>query len=179
MKKTALLIGLTATILSLAACGAGTKERLGLGRNSPDEFTVLERAPLTVPPNFNLVPPTPGAARPQEQTPKQTAQNLVLRAVSSAPTAAAAAKPGVTSGQNALLQQAGAPQADANIRAKLATEVGVGDAGKPESVIEKIGIKTPAEKGNVINPITEKQALEAKKIKTPAVVIKSNNAQKP
>ena len=171
MKKIALLVGLTAAALSLGACGAGTKERLGLGRNSPDEFTVLERAPLTVPPNFNLVPPTPGAARPQEQTPKQTAQNLVLRSVSSAPTVANAAKPAATSGQNALLQQAGAPTADANIRAKLATEVGKGDAGKPQSVIEKIGIKTPAEKGNVINPVAEKQALEAKKIKTPAVVI--------
>lgn len=166
------LISLLLASVALSACGAKTKERLGLGRNSPDEFSVVERAPLTVPPNFNLVPPKPGAPRPQENTPQQNAQNLVLRSVSSAPSAADAAKPVASSGQNALLQQAGAPQADANIRAKLAAETGKGDVGNPQSVIEKVGLKTPAEKGNVINPVTEKQALDAKKIKTPAVVVK-------
>ena len=37
----------------------------------PDEFAVESRAPLTVPPDFDLRPPEPGAPRPQEKTAKQ------------------------------------------------------------------------------------------------------------
>lgn len=172
MKK---LFFISAVLLSLplvlVGCSTETKKRLGLGRQSPDEFSVVERAPLSVPPNFNLRPPAPGAARPQEQTPKQTAQNLVLRSVSSAPSAVDVAKPNVTSGQAALLQQAGAPQADANIRAKLAAEVGQDDKGPPQTVAEKVGLKAPAEPGKALDPVAEKAKLEAKKIKTPAVVL--------
>jgi hypothetical protein len=32
----------------------------------PDEFEVVQRAPLTIPPDFDLRPPKPGSPRPQE-----------------------------------------------------------------------------------------------------------------
>ena len=32
----------------------------------PDEFAVARQAPLVIPPDFSLVPPKPGAPRPQE-----------------------------------------------------------------------------------------------------------------
>ena len=35
-------------------------------RVRPDEFAVTRQAPLAVPPDFALVPPNPGAARPQD-----------------------------------------------------------------------------------------------------------------
>ena len=41
------------------------KDDLGFGRQAPDEYQVVERAPLSVPPNFHLRPPRPGALRPQ------------------------------------------------------------------------------------------------------------------
>lgn len=47
--------------LTLAGCGGG-----GLNRTRPDEFAVARRAPLVVPPDFALAPPSPGAPRPQE-----------------------------------------------------------------------------------------------------------------
>lgn len=53
------------SILALSACGGGDKGVFG-GRSGPDEFAVVRRAPLVVPPDFALVPPKPGAPRPQE-----------------------------------------------------------------------------------------------------------------
>ena len=35
------------------------KQQLGIGRNSPDEFAVVKRAPLSLPPEYNLLPPDP------------------------------------------------------------------------------------------------------------------------
>ena len=54
------LIGATSSLL--AACGGGGF----LDRDRPDEFAVQRQAPLVVPPDFNLVPPAPGAPRPAE-----------------------------------------------------------------------------------------------------------------
>lgn len=55
----ALIAGLGAMT---AACGTGGL----LNRERPDEFAVQRQAPLVVPPDFNLVPPQPGAPRPAE-----------------------------------------------------------------------------------------------------------------
>ena len=56
------ILGATASML--AACGGGGF----LNRERPDEFAVQRQAPLVVPPDFNLVPPAPGAPRPAEGT---------------------------------------------------------------------------------------------------------------
>ena len=63
MRKTTTIILLSAGSAMLAACGSGGGI---LGRERPDEFAVQRQAPLVVPPDFNLVPPAPGAPRPAE-----------------------------------------------------------------------------------------------------------------
>ncbi|MBM3516594.1 MAG: DUF3035 domain-containing protein, partial [Alphaproteobacteria bacterium] len=50
-----------------------SREALGLTKRQPDEFTVVSRAPLVVPPDANLRPPLPGAPRPQEARPSAQA----------------------------------------------------------------------------------------------------------
>jgi hypothetical protein len=45
---------------------------------SPDEFSVITRAPLSVPRDFDLKAPQPGALRPQEVTPRNQAKQAVL-----------------------------------------------------------------------------------------------------
>ena len=54
---TLLMCGMTA----LAGCSGSVQESLGLGKRQPDEFQVVRRAPLVLPPDFNLRPPEPGA----------------------------------------------------------------------------------------------------------------------
>lgn len=62
-----LLLAAAATLL--ASCGSTGL----LNRERPDEFAVQRQAPLVVPPDFELVPPTPGAPRPTEGTASQQA----------------------------------------------------------------------------------------------------------
>src|SRR5712675_1854188 len=56
------------------------KRSIGLEKTSPDEFAVESRAPLTMPPDFNLRPPQPGAARPQEKSSDQQARQAIEQA---------------------------------------------------------------------------------------------------
>jgi Protein of unknown function (DUF3035) len=63
----------------LSACG-GFKQMIGLDQPMPDEFAVESRAPLTVPPDFDLRPPEPGAPRPQEKSAEQQAQQVMEQA---------------------------------------------------------------------------------------------------
>ncbi len=71
---------LTVACLSLSAllsgCG-GLRQAVGLDQVGPDEFAVESRAPLTIPPEFDLRPPQPGAPRPQEVTAAEKAEKLI------------------------------------------------------------------------------------------------------
>lgn len=43
-------------LMSVAACSNITKEDLGLARKSPDETLVEKKAPLSLPPEFEIRP---------------------------------------------------------------------------------------------------------------------------
>lgn len=68
-----LALAAAASVL-LAGCGSGGF----LNRERPDEFAVQLQAPLVVPPDFNLVPPAPGAPRPVEGTAAQQALDALF-----------------------------------------------------------------------------------------------------
>ena len=71
------------TCLAAAALIAGCtdfKRSIGLEPTLPDEFAVESRAPLTIPPDFELRPPQPGASRPQEKSSDQQAKQLIEQA---------------------------------------------------------------------------------------------------
>ncbi len=55
-----------------------TKRALGIEKSIPDEFAVVSRAPLVMPPDFSLRPPAPGAERPQEGSSEDRAQAVVF-----------------------------------------------------------------------------------------------------
>ena len=116
MKKILLLSLLTAT--ALTGC-SGLKQQLGLTRRTPDEFAVMKRAPLEMPPNLNQVAslpaPQPGAPRPQETSPEKAAQAAIL--AGSIPVSQQA-----STGETAILQKAGASNAVTNIRAVVDKE---------------------------------------------------------
>ncbi|HEX2941190.1 MAG TPA: DUF3035 domain-containing protein [Rhodopila sp.] len=104
---------LLASLLVLSGCGDSLTRNFGLTREVPDEFTVTTRAPLSMPPDYNLRPPRPGATRPQEQSERQQAEQALV------PQLALGAPKGDTSpGQEALMAEAG-PSAPADIRKKI------------------------------------------------------------
>lgn len=62
----------------LSACGGNVGEVLGLDNKPPDEFSVVKRAPLTLPPDYGLRPPEPGKAERNAVTPRDNARQAVL-----------------------------------------------------------------------------------------------------
>jgi len=78
------------TLAALAAmglcCGSALqgctdlRRAVGLERTTPDEFAVESRAPLTIPPDFELRPPQPGAARPQDKSAAERARQALEKA---------------------------------------------------------------------------------------------------
>ncbi|MCL4679080.1 MAG: DUF3035 domain-containing protein [Alphaproteobacteria bacterium] len=77
------LVTLLFALPFLTGCGGSesVRDKLGLTRESPDEFAVVRRAPLEIPPGLtaaSLPPPRPGAQRPQEATPSQEARSALV-----------------------------------------------------------------------------------------------------
>lgn len=101
-------------LIVLAGCDSNNLTRtFGLTRDAPDEFTVTTRAPLSMPPEYNLRPPRPGATRPQEQTERQQAEESLVPQL-----ALGAPRGTVSPGQEALISQAG-PAAPSDIRRRV------------------------------------------------------------
>lgn len=112
--KLAPVLAMAGGALLLAGCGGDSLTRtFGLSRDAPDEFSVTTRAPLSMPPDFSVRPPRPGAPRPQERSERAAAE-----AALSPESALAPVNTEVTQGQSALLAQTGAP-APANIRNQI------------------------------------------------------------
>lgn len=112
------ILALAGAALALSACENVQKE-LGLGKNPPDEFRVVKRAPLSMPPQFQLRPPAPGVARPQEGTPRQQAETAVFTREGEESALAAQRfddVAGLSDGERSLLARAGADEAPDDIR---------------------------------------------------------------
>ena len=125
MKTLRLLIPLAA--LALSACSGDELTRtFGLTRDAPDEFQVTTRAPLSMPPDFTLRPPRPGAVRPQELTQRQQAEAALTPDTLMGGNAPSAPTPG----QQALVAAAGRP-APADIRARLDQEAALDVPNRP------------------------------------------------
>ena len=73
----AAMAALVVSAAGLAACSHAAGA-LGLKSNLPDEFRVVAKAPLTVPPDYSLRPPAAGEPRPQELQPESAARVALL-----------------------------------------------------------------------------------------------------
>jgi len=60
MKKTALILSTSLALTLVTGCASLS------GSNSPDEFRVVKKAPLVVPPDYSLRPPQAGQSQPFE-----------------------------------------------------------------------------------------------------------------
>ena len=111
------LTGLAVAALLLPGC-ADIRAIAGFDRRTPDEFAVVSRAPLALPPSFELPEPRPGAPRPQEGTANARAESVLFGGRQSGfyfngqftPAGPASA------GEAALLARSGTANTQANIR---------------------------------------------------------------
>ena len=112
------MIAASLALLPLTGCDSA-REAFGFERSAPDEFAVVSRQPLSIPPNFRLRPPEPGAPRPAEVSTRAQTEALVL---GSGDPSAATGVAGVSPGESALLSRSGADQAPSDIRQRVDRE---------------------------------------------------------
>lgn len=98
----------------LAGCQSAS-QALGLSKVTPDEFRVVTKAPLVMPPDYALRPPAPGEPRPQELQPESAARTALLGQRE------AEAR---SDGEKMLASKAGADKADPLIRYVVDDEFG-------------------------------------------------------
>ncbi len=141
------------TVLGLAACGGDELSRtIGLSRDAPDEFTVTTRAPLSMPPDYTLRPPRPGASRPQELSERRQAE-----AALSPQTALDTNQAGTSPGQQAIVGAAG-PAAPHNIRNQVDADAQLDAPGR--GFTDKLMFwRSPPRPGTVVDPTRESQRL--------------------
>lgn len=97
-------------LLSVAACNSSdVKSTLGLKKHSPDEFMVMSRPALTVPPQFDLPAPVDAGITP----PKDFSSNKAKQALFGTATPTTSKN---NTAENALLAKAGAANTKDNIR---------------------------------------------------------------
>jgi hypothetical protein len=128
MTKKLTLVAAAMAMLALSAC-SDMKKDLGLGRNSPDEFTVVKRAPLSLPPDYDLRPPVEGMAPPAADSSNQAKAALM------GDSSQDAAPKG--NAEDAFLQKAGADKANPAIRSVIGQDNGY-LALKNEKLVDRL-----------------------------------------
>lgn len=159
-------------MLLLAACdNASISQTLGLDRTAPDEFTVVSRPPLSVPPEFSLRPPKPGepprGASAEDQAhgillgqpakPQETIDSIMESSNPTAVTPVLASDTPSGAAAN-FLKRAGADKANEDIRDQLGKDASAPvDTSKATSLVEKLGIQNKEEP--VVDPTKETERL--------------------
>lgn len=147
---------LLAAAAALSGCG-DARQAFGLDRTVPDEFAVVPRAPLSMPPDFNLRPPAPGAPRPQEMAARDRARQVVTGELGSAEDAS---EP-LSRGQTALLMQAGADDIQPDIR-RVVNEESANLMDADQSFVDRIMFwQEQPPPGVIVDPRAESQRLAA------------------
>ncbi|MGH7154127.1 MAG: DUF3035 domain-containing protein [Acetobacteraceae bacterium] len=148
------IVLLCGALLPLGACSLNSSDlsrTFGLTRDSPDEFAVTTQAPLSMPPDFSIRAPQPGASRPQSVPESVAAQQALIPQ-----TTLAAPDNAMSPGQQALVAEAG-PAASSRVRAEIAQ-----DAAKNygTSFADRLMFwRNPVPQGIAVDPTREAQRL--------------------
>jgi hypothetical protein len=165
MKRIGLISGMCLVVAAMSVTGCERARSIaGLGKQPPDEFSVVTRAPLSLPPDYGLRPPTPGAQRPQEKTVRNEARQILLRNSNVKPNRSDAIRSAVSSGrfspgEAAFLSHAGALNADPSIRRTVDQE-STALAEATTSVMDKVLFWREVDKpGIIVDPKKESRRL--------------------
>ncbi|MFT6558101.1 MULTISPECIES: DUF3035 domain-containing protein [Sneathiella] len=161
-KLSGMTVCLLLSTVVLTGC-EGTRQALGIdGKKAPDEFAVLTKAPLIIPPDFSLRPPSPGQRGPQDFKVQENARNTLFGRSSSSGviTQEEAAAAGTSAGELALLRKADADVVDPAIREVVDQETST-LAENDETLVEKIMFwQTQPKYGSVVDPVQEKKRIQ-------------------
>ncbi len=100
---------LTASSVMLVGCSS-TSRALGLTKEAPNEFNILTKAPLVVPPEYNLRPPRIGESSAENNYSQRAAREALVGDID-------AAEP--SRGEIVLMSKAGVGRANQEIRIEI------------------------------------------------------------
>lgn len=106
MSKPLTLLALVAAATAASGC-SGMRQAMGVDKVAPDEFRIVTRAPLELPPDYSLRPPRPGEARPQERPASEEARAALF---------GQDVGRDASEGERGLIAQAGATAVDPGVR---------------------------------------------------------------
>lgn len=148
-------LGVVIAALIVTGCSTsqiGVRESLGLDKAAPDEFLVVTKAPLIMPPGSDLVPPDPGAPATSLNNPTNAAETATFGARR---TTGKSSK-----GEDALLASAGVQGSDPRIRRRLRAEtLRAKDADK--TVVNQV-LDIQRDKAETLDPNEERVRMRKK-----------------
>jgi len=140
--------------LALSGC-TDVRRSLGYEKAPPDEFQVVDRPPLTLPPDFSLRPPQPGTARPQETSTRDQARRVLAGRTLATPVTTA----GRTQGDIVLVKRFGAEAIQPDIRVLIDKE-SLALAEVEKSFTDRLVFwRKPEPPGVAVDPVKETQRL--------------------
>lgn len=108
------------TAVALTGCDT-LRSAAGMDKSAPDEFAVTTKAPLVIPPDFNLTPPRPGAVPTNQVEPTEAAEDALF---GNDPATVAAQLPNTFSDtEKMVLANAKVQNTDPQIRQHLASDI--------------------------------------------------------
>lgn len=142
-------------VTALSGCD-GARKALTQTKAAPDEFAVYTRAPLNLPPDYGLRPPSEKQNEMRKaDDPQAIAKRVMLGNRQNQAKPIQAATPGTT----ALLARAGAHMAEANIRQTVNRETTV-YAEDDQNFME--ALMFDPDPGQVVNPSAEQKRIQEK-----------------
>lgn len=147
--------------LALMSCQT-IRDAAGLGKQQPDEFAVVTKAPLIMPPDYNLRPPRDGAPPTTLVVPTDVAQSALF---SSDPSVAAKQITGdYSDAEKLLLVQARATNPDPAIRQRIAADGRAMEASDDSFTSQVLFWQGPkADTGSPVDADAEAKRIEAQK----------------
>ena len=163
-------------VVSLAGCES-VRNAAGLTKQPPDEFAVVSKAPLIIPPDFNLKPPKPGAAPLNQTSPTISAQAALYGGDD--PATAVQSIPGnFSDGEKLLLAQAGAANASDSIRQQITADNRNMQSAE-DDFTDNLLFGSPDTSDKPVDAETEKARIDANKDARPAPAKQANQAEAP
>ena len=168
MKTSAAFASILISVIVLTGC-AETKRVFSQSKEAPDEFAVYRRAPLSLPPDSDLRPPTPGVSRPKVVNPRDRARAALGLSAKKTDKVDLSKSEDITrlsNGGRALLALTGANKAKPQIRNLV--EKKTADLYENETFTDKMVFWRSKKKGVALDPEKElKRIREAQSLGKP------------
>lgn len=154
MTKTLILSAVVSAAFLASGCSTIARAA-GATKTTPNEFNITTKAPLVVPPEYNLRPPQAGEYRPEEAYSSRVAREALLGDIDDA-------EP--SEGEVVLMSQAGVARANPEIRVAIDGQNRV--EKKPSGFSDRVmgwrdGGYTPLPGAAPLDPETEQRRLES------------------